>query len=154
VNRKQLNHDIRALAHGKLGLSEEEYRLVVEGITGKQHVTDCDDEEAGLVLVALRNLLEKKGAVRTNPDQHRMIAKLGYMLKWTWDDIASFTHKVTGHRSTKLCSPAQLAKVIRGMIAVIDHDIAAGKLKLSHTEAFEFERHAKHHRIKTAHETK
>src|SRR5689334_18804313 len=75
--RKQLNHDIRALAHGFLRLDEETYRGIVETITGKRHVTDCDDEEANLILLALKRMKDNTGAgprIETNGRQQRFIA--------------------------------------------------------------------------------
>jgi len=149
MNRRALNHNIRALAQGRLALDEETYRTVVHSVTGKLHITDCDDEEANLVHLAFKKMLDNQGAagqIRKNPQQHRFIARLMDYLRWDWQDTARFCERVTGKRSTKACNAAELSKVIRGMIAIIDQDIEAGKIQLTHTERFNYEHYVKHHR--------
>src|ERR1043166_7369196 len=103
MTRKELNHNIRALAHGRLGLDEETYRMVVESVTGKRRISQCDDEEANLVMLALRKMQDNQGstaAVKKNPDQHRFIARLMEYLKWDWGNTAGFCEKITGKKST------------------------------------------------------
>lgn len=154
IDRRKLNHDIRALAHGRLSLDEETYRSVVESITGKRHVTELGDEEANLVYLALQKMLDNQGArgeVRRNPQQQKFIARLMQYLHWNWEDAAHFAEKIVHKKSTKACNAAELSKIIRGMIAIIDSDIEKGKIVLNHTERFEYERHVNRHRTsKTA----
>lgn len=147
--RKQRNHEIRALAHGTLGLDEDTYRSVVESITGKRHVTQCDDEEANLIYIALKRMKDNQGAgprIEKNGRQQKFIARLMDYLKWDWSATAAFCEKVTGKRSTKACNAAELSKVIRGMIAIIDHDLEQGKILLTHTQKFDYQRYTTLHR--------
>jgi hypothetical protein len=149
MTRSQFNHRIRALAHGSCGLDEENYRTVVESVTGKRHITQCDDEEANLVFLALKKMRDNVGRASSstiNPDQHRMIAKLGYILKWDWNDIAHFTAREVHKQSTKACNAAELSKVIRGMIGVIDYKLKCGMIGMDETQRFNYERHARRHR--------
>jgi hypothetical protein len=149
MTRKELNHNIRALAHGILGLDEDTYRIIVENLTGKRHITQCDDEEANLVYLALKKMRDNQGTYRrrkTNPDQHRMIAKLGYILKWTWEDIAHFCLREVKKNSTRSCNASELSKVIRGMIGVIDYKLQHKLLEMNHTERFNYLQFTKHHR--------
>ena len=150
--RKQLNHDIRALAHGFLRLDEETYRNIVETISGKRHITDCDDEEANLVLLALKRMKDNTGAgprIVTNGRQQKFIARLMDYLQWDWSATAAFCEKLTGKKSTKACNAAELSKIIRGMIAVIDHDIEKGKIFLTHTDYFNYLHYTTLHREKS-----
>jgi phage gp16-like protein len=154
VTRRRLNHKVRALAHGTLGLDEETYRTVVESVTGKRHVTECNDEEANLVLLALRRMKgsrkERSGGGNSNGQQQRFIARLMDHLHWTWQDTAGFCERVVKKKSTRQCDAAELSKIIRGMIAIIDQDVTKGKIQMSHTERFEYEQHVKHYRQKSA----
>lgn len=149
MTRRELNHSIRALANGRLGLDEEEYRSVVHSITGKRHITGCNDEEANLVLLAFRKMRDNVGTgtpVQKNVAQQKFIARLMQCLGWDWKATAAFCLKVTGKRSTKACNAAELSKIIRGMIAVIDHHVASGKISMTHTQKFNYERHVQHQR--------
>lgn len=149
MTRKQLNHNIRALAHGTLGLTEDEYRTIAAAVDPRSegHITKCDDEHANLVYMRLKKMAStSQSQTHAQERQHRMIARLMEYLRWTWGDTASFCLRVTGHRTTKQCSAAELSKVIRGMVSIIDQDVEKGKIQLTHTEKFEYERHVKHHR--------
>lgn len=145
--RKKLNHDIRAIAHGVLGIDEDLYRQIVSSVDPKSggHITRCGDEEANLVYMHLRKM--KTNVIKSAPNsQNKLIARLMDILGWRWSDTAGFCHRITGHRTTKLCNAAELSKVIRGMIGVIDYDLEKGKIQMTHTEKFEYERHTKSHR--------
>jgi hypothetical protein len=85
-------------------------------------------------------------AIKKNPQQQKFIARLMEYLKWDWAATADFCMKVTGKRTTKACNAAELSKIIRGMIAIIDHDITKGKIVLNHTERFNYDHYSKLHR--------
>jgi hypothetical protein len=147
--RRKLNHAIRSLAHGILSLDEDSYRSIVESVTGRRRITECDDEEANLVYLALKRMRDNTGVgspVKKNVQQQKFIARLMDHLKWDWSATAEFCFKVTGKRSTKGCNAAELSKVIRGMIAIIDHDLAKGRIVFSHTERFNYDHYTKLHR--------
>jgi hypothetical protein len=146
--RKELNKKIGALAFGRLRLSEDIYRQIVVSIDPKSegHVTRCDDESANLVLIALRRFAEKNPLVQTNVKQHRFIARLMDYLRWNWQDTAVFCHRQTGKKSTRECTAVELTKIVNGMVAIIDGNIASGKLQLSPTELEEYHRHTKKNR--------
>ena len=132
-----------------LSLDDDTYRLVLYNVTEKTSCCHLDEERLNLVYLAFKKMLDNQGVsgpVRKNPNQHRFIARLMDHLKWNWDNTPDFCIKITGKRSTKSCNPAELSKIIRGMVAVIDHDIALGKIQLNHTQRFEYERAVKHHR--------
>jgi hypothetical protein len=147
---KQLNHKVRALAHGTLGLTEDEYRTIVAAVDPRSdgHITHCGDEEANLVLLQLRRMLDVSGRRGSRArSQEKMIARLMEYLRWNWQDTAHFCYKITKHRTTRLCNAAELSKVIRGLVAIIDHDLELGKITMTEVERVEYERHVKHHRI-------
>ena len=136
-----------------LSLDEDNYRLILESISGKRSCANMDDEHLNLVSLALSKMLDNRGTspgTRKNPNQQGFIARLMDYLHWDWSNTASFCLKLTGKKSTRACSAGELSKIIRGMIAIIDQDIERGKLSLSHTQRFEFERHVKHLRPKSA----
>jgi hypothetical protein len=130
MNRSALNQKIGALAFGRLHLSEEVYRQIVVSIDSKSegHVTRCDDESANLVLIALRRLADKTPVARKNEAQQRKIARLMDYLKWNWTNTAEFCKRQIGKTSTRSCTPLELTKIINGMVAIIDGNIASGKL--------------------------
>ena len=144
--RKELNRKIGALAFGRLKLSEDIYRQIVVSIDTKSegHVTRCDDESANLVLIALRRLAEK--TPQKNVKQQRFIARLMDHLKWNWNQTAAFCKKQTGKNSTRDCTALELTKVINGMVAIIDGNIAAGTLQLSPAQLSEYQRYTKKNR--------
>ena len=160
TSRKQLNHHIRAFAHGTIGLDEEQYRGVIRDVTSsKEHITKCTDQEAELVLTALRRFHEGRfgnpgsssglpGRPST-PDglkrQHKILPRLMALLRWDWRATARFCFKITGHKRTDKCTAAELAKVVAGMVQIVEHDIAAGKITMSEQELQEFRSHTQPH---------
>ena len=154
TSRKRLNHQIRAFAHGTLKIDEDAYRQVIRDVTtGKEHITKCTDQEAELVLTALRRFHEGRfgspamglpGRPST-PDglkrQHKMLPRLMALLRWDWRATARFCFKVTGHNRTDKCNAAELAKVIAGMVQIVEHDLAAGKITMTDAELQEFRSH-------------
>lgn len=148
MDRKELNRKIGALAFGKLHLAEDDYRTIVASIDPKSggHVTSCDDEHANLVLIALRRIAEKNPPQQKNVKQHNFIARLMDHLKWNWKNTADFCRHQTGKNSTRACTAFELTKIINGMISIIDHDIAVGKLQLSPQQLKDYQRHTKRHR--------
>ena len=125
--RKNLNHQVRKLAHGILGLDVETYRTIVSTIDEKSegHITRCDDEHANLVLLQLQAMVSRRGTpgqsiVVANARQQRQIAKLMDFLRWDWKTTAHFCYHQTGKRSTKSCDAKELSKVIMGMVRIID----------------------------------
>jgi len=132
-----------------LGLDEDTYRSVLYNVAGGTSCSHLDEENLNLVYLAfkkMRDNQEVNSPAQKNPDQHRMIARLGYILKWDWNDIAHFCQREVKKQSTKTCNPAELSKVIRGMIGVIDYRVKCGVLMMNHTECFDYERHVKRHR--------
>jgi len=167
MNRKQLNHRVRAFAHGTLKLSEEAYREVIRDVTAdKEHITDCTDDEAQLVLTALRRfhvmrlnvpgrpptpeaLSTRRSPGAANRDaggerQHSMIPRLMDFLRWDWKSTAGFCEKVIGKKDTRQCDAKELSKMIRGMVAVIEHDLARGKITMTPEQLATFRRHTAH----------
>lgn len=144
TKRKKLNHAVRALAHGTLGLTDDEYRCIVYSVDPKSngHITHCDDEYANLIYMQLKRMAAGGGSTQ-NLQQQKMIARLMDYLHWTWANTAHFCYKITGHRTTRMCSSSELSKVIRGMVAIINHDLQNGKLIMSDMERLEFEKHTK-----------
>lgn len=161
AGRKRLNHNIRAFAHGTLKLDEETYRQVIRDVTmNREHITQCTDQEAELVLIALRRfhagrlVAAPKGDLPGRPPtqtglerQHTILPRLMEILRWDWKSTAGFCKKVTGRNRTDKCSPAELAKVIAGMVQIVEHDIALGKITMTPEELAAFRRHTQpHHR--------
>jgi len=148
MQRTQLNRQIGALAFGRLHLDESFYRQIVVSIDPKSegHVTRCDDESANLVLLALRRLADKSPSAQKNPKQHRFIARLMEYLNWNWIQTAAFCERQTGKKTTHSCNAAELTKIINGMVAIIDANIAVGKLQLSPQQLSEYRKHTKKHR--------
>jgi hypothetical protein len=148
TSRTELNRKIGALAFGRLRLNEEDYREIVASIDPKSdgHVTQCDDDHANLVLIALRRLAVTHPPKQTDTRQNKFIARLMQHLNWNWKNTADFCKHQTGKDSTRSCSSAELTKIVNGMIAIIDHDIAGGKLVLSPAALAEYRRHTQHHR--------
>lgn len=145
VARRRLNHQVRALANGRLGLDEDTYRAIVESVDPRSggHITRCDDEHAGLVLLQLRQMVERHrfGDQKKNDREQRKIARLMQYLSWTWKTTAEFCERQTGKRSTRLCDAKELSKIINGMVAIIEEDIRSGRLQLTPAERAEFAKH-------------
>jgi len=150
--RKILNHRIRKLAHGVLGLDVETYRAIVASIAEKSegHITRCTDDEAYLVLLSLERMAaggkDATSVTVKNARQHRHIAKLGYLLGWSWKDLARFCHHQTGKNSTRQCNAGELSNVILGLIKIIDDRIDKGAIRLSDAELAEYHHYTKLHR--------
>ena len=163
VNRKRLNHQIRAFAHGMIGLDEDAYRRVIRDVTtDKENITKCTDQEAELVLTALRRVHEGRfgspgpSGLPGRPStrnvvpcglerQHKILPRLMALLRWDWRATARFCFKITGHKRTDKCTAAELAKVVAGMVQIVEHDIAAGKITMSEQELQEFRSHTQPH---------
>ncbi len=152
MTRPQLNHTVRKLAHGVLGLDEETYREIVRNIDAKSggHISRCDDEMANLVLLTLRHAADARRGVSHTPKiqnehQQRKIAKLGFLLGWSWHDIARFCFKQTGNRSTKQCNPKDLSKCVNGMVNIINGKLADGSLTLGHADLAAFLKYTQQH---------
>jgi hypothetical protein len=152
VDRKQLNHRIRKLAHGALGLDVETYRTIVAAIAEKSegHITRCTDDEANLVMLALERMaaggVGATSVTLKNQRQQKFIARLMDYLGWTWRDTAGFCFHQTGKRSTRQCSAGELSKIVIGMIAIIDHRINREQIKLTPDQLAEYHRYTKLHR--------
>jgi hypothetical protein len=154
MTRAELNRNIRALAHGVLGLTEDEYRCIVYNIYPKSggHITNCDVEYANIVYMHLKRMKEMilpsphRHEAKQNINQYKMIARLMNFLNWNWKSTAHFCYKITGHRTTKLCNSSELAKIIGGMIAIIKQDICKGKIVMTPAEKLEFEKHTGSHK--------
>lgn len=146
--RKELNKKIGALAFGRLRLSEDIYRQIVVSIDPKSegHVTRCDDESANLVLIALRRLALQNPQTERGQKQHRFIARLMDYLRWNWKQTAAFCKKQTGKNSTRDCDAKELTKIVNGMVAIIDGNIATGKLQLSPEELSAYQHYTKRNR--------
>ncbi|TAK51469.1 MAG: hypothetical protein EPO24_15895 [Bacteroidetes bacterium] len=151
MTRKELNHNIRALAHGTLGLTEEEYRLIVYNVYQKSegHITRCDDEHANLVMLHLRQMRpvgQHAMLSNGNERQHKMIPRLMEILGWDWRRTAEFCLQVTGKKNTRQCDAVELSKLIRGMVAVIDSYLKKGRIRMTEAERSEYERHVRQQR--------
>jgi hypothetical protein len=158
VSRKQLNHNIRAFAHGTLKLDEETYRDVIRSVTtNKEHITDCTMQEAELVLMALRRFRGGQlggrqrgngtGTAGINEPQHNVITHLMEYLNWNWGHTAKFCKRITGKSNTRLCSAAELVKLTQGMIAIVNQNIESGRLRLSPDELAKYRLHTQPHRF-------
>ncbi len=160
MTRTEINKEIGFLAHGKLKLHKEDYRTIVHSIAPESggFVRNIkDDETANLVLLHLRNLADKKNnpsskEQKRNDAQERFIARLMDHLNWKWSNTASFIKKITGKTHTSKCNSSELSKVIRGMIDIIDQDIATGKIVMSDAELKEYKYKTHFHRTNQSHE--
>jgi hypothetical protein len=152
MDRKQLNHRIRKLAHGVLGLDVETYRTIVSSIAenSEGHLTRCTDDEAYLVLLALDRMVaggkDATSVIVKNPRQQKFIARLMDYLGWAWKDTARFCFHQTGKASTRQCSAGELSKVIIGMIRIIDDRIEKKLILLTPAELSDYQRYTKLHR--------
>jgi hypothetical protein len=69
-------------------------------------------------------------------------------LSWNWASTAAFCKRITGKDDTRKCTTAELRKVIRGMIAIIEQNIQSGKLTLSTERQIHFKRIANPHQVR------
>lgn len=149
MTRKDLNRRIGKLAFGILKLPEETYRSIVLSIDEKSggYLRNCSDESAHLILLAVQQMANKDRFHRmeARSKAERKIAKLGYLLKWSWADIAGFVEREVGKRSTRSCTPTELAKIVNGMVATINDRLARGLLQLSQTDLHGFLKHTQSH---------
>jgi phage gp16-like protein len=136
----------------ELSFDDETYRTVLQSITGKRSCSDIDDEYLDLVCKSLEGQLKKtvQTRVRQNVQLERKIAKLGYILRWNWHDIAGFCLKETGKRTTRSCNTFELNKVVNGMIAVIDSRMESGVIAMPPSQLSDYLRHTHNRRIKNA----
>ena len=149
--RRKLNQRAVAMSRA-LGLDQDVYRQMILNVAPRSegHITRCDDEDANLVVMALRKALDRRSEAhtqspkpRTHEHQHRQIAKLMDYLGWHWGNTAKFVRQQTGKNNTFQCSSHELSIVIRGMVAIIDGDLRSGKLKPSDKELQEYLEHTK-----------
>jgi phage gp16-like protein len=136
----------------ELSFDDDTYRTVLESITGKRSCADIDDEYLDLVCKSLEGQLKKtqQTQIRQNVQLERKIAKLGYILRWNWYDIAGFCVKETGKRTTRACSALELNKVVNGMVAVIDNRLESGVIVMLPSQLSDYLRHTHNRRIKNA----
>ena len=154
IDRKSLIRQVHILAYQKLKMSEDEYRQVVESVTGERSVGDLPAEKIEKVLVALRRIpigtlgghqREGPGRQHVNRPQQGLIAHLMEYLGWNWSSTAKFCKRITGHPDTRACDAAELRKVIRGMIALIEQDVASGRIRMTTEQQIHFKRLAYPH---------
>ena len=153
-DRAKLIRQVHVLAYSRLKLTEEEYRLIVETVTHETSVKDLPASEIEKVLVALRRIpmgelgghhADGAGRQHSIALQQRLIAHLMEYLAWNWASTASFCKRITGKDDTRSCTSAELRKLIRGMIAIIEQNIASGKLTLTNEQQVRFKRMANPH---------
>ena len=149
IARKSLIRQVHVLAYQRLRLSEDEYRQIVQDVTGERSIGNLPAIEIEKVLVALRRIPlgtlgghqgEAPGRQHGNRPQQGLIAHLMGYLKWDWRSTAKFCKRITGHSDTRQCDSAELRKVIRGMIALIEQDVASGRIHLSTEQQIHFKR--------------
>ena len=155
MDRKTLIKEVHTLAYGRLHLTEEEYREVVEGATGQKSVKELLANEIEKVLVALRRFnvgmpgrppaRGERGDRHRNFPHHRSIARLMDYLGWKWESTAKFCERITGKTDTRDCDAAELRKVCLGMVALIEQNLVSGKLVLPPARLAEFRFYNKLH---------
>ena len=125
-----------------LMLSDENYKIILESISGKFSCADIDDEYLNIIKQQMEGMFDRMHAGSslklTNAQEHKKIAKLGYLLGWNWNDIAGFCFKEVKKKSTQSCTAAELGKIINGMIALINDGLATGKITLVHRDLEDF----------------
>lgn len=139
MNRNALIQRIHVLKRD-LSLGDETYRTILRSISGEESCAVIDDEYLNLIKQQLESLQQKQqhGAPGQNKNtrENAKIAKLGFMLGWSWHDIAGFVKRETQGRkiSTRSCDKYELQKIINGMIALINDGLTKGTLKLAHPD--------------------
>lgn len=155
ISRKSLIRQVHVLAYQRLKMTEEDYRQIVESVTGKRSVGDLPAIEIEKVLVALRRIplgtlgghhAEGAGRQHANRPQQGLIAHLMEYLGWNWSSTAKFCKRITGKPDTRGCDAAELRKVILGMMALIEQDVASGRIHLSTEQQIHFKKLAYPHR--------
>jgi phage major head subunit gpT-like protein len=125
-----------------LSLDDETYRVILHSICGKDSCAAIDDEYLNLIKQQMEGMLDRMRAGSslklTNVQEHKKIAKLGYLLGWNWHDIAGFCFKEVKKKSTQSCTAAELGKIINGMIALVNDGLSKGALKLHHQDLMDF----------------
>ena len=154
MTRTEINRKIGVLVHAVLKLDEEYYRQIVNSIDPASggYVRNIKDEEAAnIVLLHLQQLADKRPSTheeKKHERQENFIPVLMELLGWNWSNVSSFIYKVTQkHHHTSKCDTKQLSDVIRGMIAIIDHDIEKGKLVLTEERKKKYHLYTKNHRL-------
>lgn len=142
MNRNTLIGRIHQLKKSLL-LDDETYRTILASCAnGETSCREIDDEYLNLIKQQMENMLGRMRAGSslklTNAAEHRKIAKLGYLLKWSWNDIAGFCFKEVKKKSTQSCTAAELGKIINGMIALINDGLTNGKIVLVHRDLQDF----------------
>lgn len=153
MTRNELNKKVGLLVHVKLKgvMSEDDYRNIVHSIDNNSggFLRNCDDEHANLVLLHLQHLADRKHSTKEvikQNDQEKFIARLMEYLNWRWSDTSTFLRRITGKHHTSKCTTSELSKAIRGMIAIIDKDVAAGKITLTGETKMKYYRYTQHYR--------
>jgi len=148
MNRNVLIGRIHQLKK-QLLLDEETYRTVLMSISGKNSCKGIDLEYLNIIKQSLEGLLQRQrlgsSLKLTNAAEHRKIAKLGYLLGWSWPDIAGFCFKEVKKKSTQSCTAAELGKIINGMVNIINDKIADGSLTLPHSDLVSFLKYTQSH---------
>jgi hypothetical protein len=155
IDRKSLIRQVHVLAYQRLKFSEEEYRQIVESVTGKRSVGELPALEIEKVLVALRRIplgtlgghhAEGAGRQHANRPQQGLIAHLMEYLGWRWTSTAKFCTRITGKSDTRACDASELRKVILGMIALVEQDVASGRIHMTTEQQIHFKKLAHPHR--------
>ena len=132
-----------------LMLDDDSYREILQSIAGKDSCAQIDDEYLNLIKQQMEAMLQRMrlGSSLTlkNQNEHRKIAKLGYLLNWNWHDIAGFCFKETGKKSTQQCDSSELSKIINGLVALIQDGLAKGTVKLAHPDLQAFLKYTQSH---------
>lgn len=134
-----------------LCLDDETYRSILSSIAnGKTSCKDIDLEYLNLIYQALERLSQKtnQSRITRNDRLQKKIAKLGLLLNWSWQDIANFIKRETGgkHISTRSCNAAELAKIINGLVSIINDRLSTGNLKLSEKDLKDFLKYTQTHK--------
>jgi hypothetical protein len=144
--RKRINSKAHAIAHSRLGMDSEQFGILVSAAdpASDGHISRCSDETALNILIEIQKMARAGKASQSS--QQGQIARLMEILGWTWSNTAEYCFKITGKKNTKACNAPELSKIIRGMIATIDHHLASGRIVMNHTERFNYESHVRVHR--------
>jgi len=153
MTRGQINSRAHALA-AKLGIDDAAFQEIVRAhdMNAEGHISKCTEFNALAVVGYLETQLKIAGTRKVDgtKKQQSMIPHLMEHLGWSWSGTASFCKRITGKSDTRECGTAELSKVIRGMIAIIDKKLEAGEITMNHTQKFEYDRHTKAYRAKKA----
>lgn len=128
-----------------LTLDNDTYRSILFNATGEVTCTKIDLEGLNLVYLSLQCLVgrDSRPDHNQNERQHTMIPRLMEILGWNWTRTAEFCKQITGKNNTRKCTAAELAKMIRGMVAVIDMYLEKGRVTMTPQQRSEYERHVR-----------